>query len=201
MKGYGTLADVAAELEKTAAALRSAVREGSGVPEGVPDALRAVLARLEAVQGVPDEAGRLRARVAELEAELARIRGGGGDRDPLGEEAEAMIASGKPPEAYSLRADKGERAEEFLARVYGRFLAKGGEKLFLNDLRKLDEKLVWALAAAFRRQGRALSSAVPTRKEKTDRALAAAGSPDRAAELAKAAAAVEKRRKRSAGGS
>lgn len=197
MRGYGTLADVAAELEKTAAALRLAAREGSGVPEGLPEALRAILTRLEAASGVPDEAGKLRARVSELEVELARIRGGGGRRDPLREEAEAMLACGEPPETYSRRADKGERSEEFLLRVYGRFLRKGGERIFLNDVRKLDEKLVWALSSALRRQGRALSSVVPTRKEKTDRALAAAGGEGRATELAKAAAAVEKRRRRS----
>lgn len=197
MAGTGTLAELAAELEKTAVALRSASETGSDAPKGVSNVLRAVLARLEKLSGIPDEAAALRARVAELEAENARL--GGGGRWPLREEAEALVASGKPPEAYSDRVDRKERAEDFLFRVYGRFLETGREAIFQNELRKLDAKLVWALGASLAKRGAALSSLVPTKKERIDRTIASAGGGARAADLAKAAAAVEKRRKRSAG--
>ncbi len=182
---------IAAELEKTAATLRSASEGGSGVPEGVPDALRAIADRLEGVREGSDGAAALRKRVAELEAEVARLAG-----PPFAGEVAEMLAAGSPPERYSGRSDREEGPEAFLRRVYGRYLAEGAESIYLNELRRLDEKLVWALTAACRKEGRAVSDVVPKRSEKTERALLAAGGEARAAELAKAATALRRRRDR-----
>ena len=165
--------------------------EGRLTPEDMP---YGKWLRLESVAaliwGTGDE------RILGLERDVAALRSAAagpaaagsapdGTLAALEAEVAAMVESGKAPEAYSERADRKEKPHEFLKRVYGRYLEKGREVLYLFHLRKVDAKLAQALADACSRSGVAVSQFIPTRAEKVDRILSgsAPGSPE---EIAKA---------------
>lgn len=116
--------------------------------------------------------------------------------DPLAAEVTIMLAAGKPPEAYADRRDRNEKPEAFLSRVYGRYLTKGAESIYLNEIRRLDRKFVWSLENACAKKGVPVTDLVPKRSQKTDRALAAAGGESAAVELAKAVDALRRRKRR-----
>lgn len=178
-------------LEKTAAELRSAIREGRGVPEASIVALRGLIRRLAGMDD-PGEADVLAVRVRELEGRVAALKGGGAARDPLSEEVASMLASGSPPERYAGRSDRAETPGGFLSRVYGKYLEKGAERLYLDEIRRLDPALAKALANSCWKAGRDVSEFVPKRSDRTDR-VAAGGVPE---SVARAAEALRKRRQR-----
>lgn len=56
-----------------------------------------------------------------------------------------MIRTGQAPEYYVDRPDKKESAVAFLQRVYGRYLVKGQEVLYQDQLGYIDAKLLSAI--------------------------------------------------------
>jgi hypothetical protein len=115
--------------------------------------------------------------------------------DALSEEVRAMLEQGEPPERYSERKDKKEGARAFLARVYGRYLEKGDERIYLHEIRRLDPRFANSLQLACLRAGEPVWLSVPKRSDLTDRTLAAVGE-EKATEITKAARALERRKPR-----
>ena len=159
--------------------------------------------RLESVaaliRGTGDE------RILSLERDVAALRsasavpasaGSATDETLAALEAEvaAMVESGKAPEPYSGRADRKEKPHEFLKRVYGRYLEKGREAIYLFQLRKIDVKLAQALDTYCWKSGCAVEDFIPTRKVFSDRTFAALEGGDGAQKVTRAVNAVSRRR-------
>lgn len=135
-------------------------------------------AELRAALESNGEESRARAELALLESEVAE-----------------MLRNGKPPEFYGERTDKKEMSIGFLHRVYGRFLLKGKELIYLNDLRKLDPKFVDVITKYCSRAGLSVGDFVLKKSSRTDRVLEKLGS-DMAIEAYKAISTLRMRKQR-----
>lgn len=151
---------------------------------GRPQALKAIEAEMAIREG--------RADVARAPAFAE-----GDEGDTLAAEVRAMLERGDPPERYSERKDRKEGAREFLARVYGRYLRKGDESIYLHEIRRLDPKFVRSLEIACRRAGEPVWLSVPKRSDLTERILASVA-PEKLDAVTKAAEALVLRKRRAA---
>lgn len=169
--------------ERSVEEVRAALSFGASSPEDLPyEAWKRLSAFMEGAGdwGIPKEpSADLERRVMALEAENARLRAREPGTDPelaaLEAEVAAMLAAGKPPESYAERADRKEGPREFLARVYGKYLGKGREAIYLHEIRRLDPKFAKSLVVACNTAGQSASEFVPTKRDKTDRLLERAG--------------------------
>ena len=131
-------------------------------------------AELKAALSKYDDDVRTRAELERLENEVAEL-----------------LRSGKPTESYGERSNKKENPIEFLQRVYGRYLRKGGEALFLFQLRKIDPKFGKSLDTHCWKEGISVENFIPTKRLKTERTFATIGRID---EVRRAMNAVDRRR-------
>lgn len=117
----------------------------------------------------------LKAQLAAQQEEILRLREALPGTDPalsaLENEVAAMLKAARPPEAYSDRADRSEKPLEFLKRVYGRYLEKGREAIYLDEIRKLDRKFVNVLAVTCNKSGVEIADFVPLRTDRTEREI------------------------------
>lgn len=147
--------------------------------------------------GTEERDGELKAQLVAQQAEIARLRAAvpetDSERAALEAEVARMVFEGRAPEAYSDREDKSEKPTEFLFRVYGRYLQKGREAIYLHDLRKLDLKFVQVITKACSRAGIELGDFVPRKSARTDKVLQELGLA-RAKEATKAVTALRMRK-------
>lgn len=169
-----------ADVVTAAEGFRQAVEEGRLSCDDLPYVARKKLSEIFRSLDGQDfgDGGReaeLKAQLATQQEEILRLRGTSPKFDhelaALENEVAAMLEEGRPPEAYSDRADRSEKALEFLQRVYGRYLEKGREAIYLDEIRKLDPKFVNVLAVTCNKSGVDVSGLVPLRTDRTERVM------------------------------
>lgn len=172
------------EMETTARDFRQNIAEGSISCEEFPYAFWLRVSEIFQAParesfGYPNYEAELKAQLVEKQEEILRLREalpqGDPEIDALEAEVAKMVGEGRGPESYSDRSDPQERPLEFLQRVYGRYLRKGREALYLPELRKLDARFVNALTLACRRAGLDIGDYVPKKSARTDKTLKALG--------------------------
>lgn len=169
-----------AEVVAAAEGFRQAVAEGRLTCDDLPYVARVKLSEIFRGLdgqgfGEANQEAELKAQLAAQQEEILKLRAAVSKIDPetvaLEAEVEAMLASGVPPELYGERADRKEKPPEFLRRVYGKYLEKGREAIYLDEIRKLDPKFVNVLAVTCNKTGVDVSGLVPLRTDRTERVM------------------------------
>lgn len=149
--------------------------------------------------GDPDREAELQAQLVAQQAEILRLRSSVPLQDAelaaLEAEVAAMVERGRAPEIYGERADKRELSIAFLRRVYGKYLEKGREAIFLHQIRKLDYKFVEVLTKACLKEGVDIGDLVPRKSARTDRIVSSLGLGQKAAFKALEAVRTRNRKK------
>lgn len=166
------------EVVSAAEAFRQAVSEGRLSCDEFPYVARKRISEIFQILdgksvGDPDHEAELEAKLVAQQAEILHLRSAVPRVDvelaALEAEVAAMVEQGKAPEIYGERADRSENALSFLRRVYGKYLEKGSEAIYLFEIRKLDPKFVRSLTTACADAGMQVSSLVPLKSDKTDK--------------------------------
>ena len=152
--------------------------------------------------GDPDREVELEAKLVTQQAEILRLRSAVPHVDvelaALEAEVAAMVEQRRAPEIYGERADRSENALGFLRRVYGKYLEKGREAMFLHQLRKLDHKFVDVLTKVCLRGGLDIGDLIPRKSVITDRLIRTLGF-EQATRVSNAQATVRMRKKKGEG--
>lgn len=193
-----------AEIETASEGFRLAIAEGRLSYDELPYVARIRFSEIfRALDGEGlshlDQESELKAQLVAQQEEILRLRSAVPLIDPavaaLEEEVAAMLREGRAPELYSNRPDRKEKPQDFIKRVYGRFLEKGREAIYLDEIRKLDPKFANVLVVTCHKTGVDVGTLVPRKIDRTNRILEKVGA-DRALDISNALTAVRMRKPR-----
>lgn len=193
-----------AEIETASEDFRLALAEGRLSCDELPYVARKKFSEIfrtldgEGFSDLGQEA-ELKAQLAAQQEEINRLRSAVPLVDPqvaaLEKEVAAMLKEGRAPELYSDRPDRKEKPQDFIKRVYGRYLEKGREAIYLDEIRKLDPKFANVLVVTCHKAGLDVGTLVPRKIDRTNRILEKVGT-DRALDISNALTAVRMRKPR-----